>query len=375
MSELAPNCMPWNWQLSGWPNFTYDVSQIASFDRIFLQEAGGASAILQHLNGNDRKTCATEILTIEAVKSAEIEGEILDRDSLRSSIKRHFGLKEDKMRILPKEQSMAELMCQVYDTFDEPLTIEMLLNWHKILMSGASVPIRAGAFRSHPEPMQIVSRRYGDSRVYFEAPPSSDIYAHMAEFVNRYPGNHQNSSILGDAALLHVYFESIHPFEDGNGRIGRALVEKFLSQKLGHPTLIATSREIEKRKKEYYNDPASCNRSLDITEWALFFAEVVVTAQKESTRFVHFLMEKSKIMTALRGKINARQEKALLRVFTEGLDGFSGGLSAENYMAITKASRATTTRDLTDLVEKGALVKTGQLRHTRYWLNISTIPR
>ena len=164
----------------------------------------------------------------------------------------------------------------------------------------------------------------------------------------------------------------MHPFEDGNGRIGRILVEKVFSQSLGRSILIAISRVLEKRKKEYYLELEKCNRTLDIQSWVNFFAEVALQAQEESINLLYFLIEKSKMMSALMGKIHMRQEKVLLRMFAEGPKGFKGGLSAENYISITRVSRATTTRDLADLVQKGALVKTGELRHTRYWLHLVT---
>src|SRR5262249_19254401 len=154
----------------------------------------------------------------------------------------------------------------------------------------------------------------------------------------------------GRAAIAHVYFESIHPFEDGNGRIGRVLIEKVLSQGVGQPLLIAVSKVLEKRRKEYYAALERCNQTLEIEHWVSFFADVVLQAQEESMNLLYFLIEKSRLLTALSGQLNPRQEKALLRMFAEGPSGFKGGLSAENYIAITKTSRATATRDLVDLV-------------------------
>jgi Fic family protein len=158
----------------------------------------------------------------------------------------------------------------------------------------------------------------------------------------------------------------------GEGRMGRLLVEKILSQGVGRPILIAVSKVLEKRKKEYYSSLEKCNQTLEAEQWVNFFAEVILEGQKDSMNMLYFLIEKSKMLTALSGQINPRKEKALLRIFSEGPSGFKGGLSAENYIAITKASKATATRDLNDLIKLGALVKTGELRHTRYWLNLET---
>lgn len=174
----------------------------------------------------------------------------------------------------------------------------------------------------------------------------------------------------GRAAIAHVYFESIHPFEDGNGRIGRGLIQKALSQGVEQPLLIAVSTVLEKRKKEYYSALERCNRTMQVDDWVEFFSGAVLQAQEESLSLLFFLIKKSKMLTALKLQLNPRQERVLLRMFAEGPGGFKGGLSAENYLAITKTSRATATRDLSELVEMGALVKTGELRHTRYWLHL-----
>jgi Fic family protein len=263
------------------------------------------------------------------------------------------------------------LLCDVYDTFQLPLTHEQLWKWHAMLFKGQFQLEDLGRYRTHLDPMQIVSRRYGHLRVFFEAPPSVQISQEMKLFVEWFNSTKAPSSILGRAAVAHVYFESIHPFEDGNGRIGRVLIEKSLSQAIGRPTLIAVSKVLEERRKDYYVALERCNRTLEIDHWVEFFADSVLQAAEESMRLLTFLIEKTKMFTALSGVINPRQEQALLRMFEAGPKGFIGGLSAEKYISITKASRATATRDLVELVKIGALVKTGELRHTRYWLNLN----
>lgn len=362
--------MIWNWQENLWPHFHYQEEKVFKLDQKFLQQAGGILAILNFLDEEAKNLFIVEQLSSDGLKSAQIEGEILERASLQSSLLRHFGLKKDIKKVPAKEEGMADLMCEVYENYEKPLSHELLFKWHRLLMTAEKQIEALGCYRTHEDPMQIVSNRYGDLKVHFEAPPSKQVEREMEQFIQWFNSN-EKESILGKAAKAHVYFESIHPFEDGNGRIGRALVEKFLSKALGHPTLIAVSAAIEKRRKEYYEALAVCNRTLEITSWVEFFAEVILQAQEDSQGHIHFLMQKSKLMNSLAGTLNLRQEKALLRIFAEGKEGFKGGLSAENYIAITKASKATATRDLADLVEKGALVKTGQLRHTRYWLPLT----
>lgn len=363
--------MPWNWELSDWPKFRYDPSNIIQMEKKFLLGVGGASAYLKTIEAEEYNRFIVEILSSEGLESSKIEGEILDRESLQSSIKQQFGLQNVVKRGADKETRMARILCDVYESFDKPLTHEMLWLWHATLFKGLFNIEDCGKYRTHAEPMQIVSNRLGSERVFFEAPPSAKVFDEMTDFIDWFNSTNGSGSILGRAAIAHVYFESIHPFEDGNGRIGRILVEKILSQGVGRPVLIAISKKLEKRKKGYYAELEKCNRKLDVQDWVEFFSSVVLEAHEESMDLLYFLIKKAKMLNALTEQINPRQMKVLLRMFAEGLNGFKGGLSAENYIAITKTTRATATRDLTDLVKKGALVKMGELRHTRYRLNLA----
>ena len=175
---------------------------------------------------------------------------------------------------------------------------------------------------------------------------------------------------LTRAGIAHLYFVSIHPFEDGNGRIGRALAEKSLAQNLGQPSLIALAYTIERKRKEYYAALERNNKSAQITDWLTWSADTTLEAQQNTIGRVDFYIAKARFYQRLGGKMNERQAKVIARMFREGIDGFRGGLSAENYIAISRTSRATATRDLQDLVEKGALTRTGELRHTRYHLEL-----
>lgn len=366
--------MPWNRELPLWPRFTYHPENIIPQERQFLLNVGRECAFLKSINEEEYNQFVIEILSSEGIESSRIEGELLDRESLQSSIKKHFGLKSFQKRNSYKEQGMADLLFTVYESFNRPLTHEMLWEWHSKLLSDPSSTIESGKYRTHIEPMQIISHRYDAPKVFFEAPPSAKVFDEMSQFIDWFNIKSESEPILGRAAIAHIYFESIHPFEDGNGRIGRLLIEKVLSQGVEKAVLLAVSQILEKRKKEYYAALETGNRALEVSYWVEFFANVVLQAQVESMGLLYFLINKSKLLTALSGQLNSRQEKALLRMFAEGKDGFKGGLSADNYMAITKASRATATRDLADLVEKGGLKKNGELRHTRYWLNLRKNP-
>ncbi len=356
--------MPWNWELPEWPQFNYRSDKIGLKERQFLLGSGKAFAVIKNISEDDSRQFIIEIMSLEGVESAKIEGETLDRSSLQSSIRKHFGLKEDKKKESKKEAGMAALLYSVYKTFDKPLTHQMMHKWHAELFKEQS-QIEVGNYRTHDDPMQIVSNR--NHKVHFEAPPSKQIPKEMNQFIKWFNSNN-TQSILEKAAIAHVYFESIHPYEDGNGRIGRLLIEKILSQGIGRPTLIAVSRILEANKNKYYEALGKCNRTLEIAPWVNFLTDAILQAQRESMDWLQFLVQKSKLMNSLKDKLNPRQEKVLLRLFKEGITGFKGGLSAENYISITKTSRATATRDLAELVNLGALKKTGELRHTRYWL-------
>jgi Fic family protein len=294
---------------------------------------------------------------------------------VQSSILRQFGLASpDKRRATAAEQGIAEMMVDVYRSFSEPLSEQMLFGWHRMVTSGRNDLADIGRYRTSPEPMQVVSGPIGSPAVHFEAPPSKRIPAEMKRFLlwfNRTGAQGKESlPALTRAGTAHLYFESIHPFEDGNGRIGRAIAEKAMTQSFGQPVFTALATTILAHQKSYYQALERANRRNEITEWLVWFADIALEAQRRSLAQVEFILAKTKTLDRLRDQINERQRKALLRLFREGPEGFKGGLSAGNYSTITGAPPATTTRDLADLVEKGALVRTGERRHARYTLNL-----
>jgi Fic family protein len=172
------------------------------------------------------------------------------------------------------------------------------------------------------------------------------------------------------AAIAHLYFESIHPFEDGNGRIGRAIAEKALFQGFGYPLLISLSQAIEAEKKSYYSALHTASKSNEITNWIQYFVRTILRAQIETDRQIHFILEKAKFFAAFENILNARQLKAVRHMWQAGLKGFEGGMSAQKYMKITGVSKATATRDLQDLHASGALRQIGKGRNVRYELEI-----
>ena len=291
----------------------------------------------------------------------EIEGEYLNKDSVQASLRRNFGLATDNRRIPPAERGIADMMTDLYRNFAKPLSHQTLYNWHKLLTSGRHDLKDIGGYRTHEEPMQIISGPINKPKIHFEAPPSETVKKEMGQFmawfIETAPDKKKSLPALTRAGIAHLYFVSIHPFEDGNGRIARAISEKSLSEYLGNPTLIALSQTIQSHRKDYYKALELNSQKNEITPWLVYFAETILNAQNYSLNMVDFLIEKTKLYDRVRGQLNERQEKAVERLFREGLEGFKGGLSAEKYISITDASRATATRDLQDLVEKMVLLK------------------
>jgi Fic family protein len=370
--------MTWNWQRRDWPHFSWDAARLRKADERFLLGAGAFAGIVKHLETADRDRLTVETIGSEAVTTSEIEGEILDRASVQSSIRKQLGLDTENRRVQPAEEGVAEMMVDLYRSSTAPLTETIIFQWHRRLMKGRTDLSDIGRYRTGGEPMQVVSGPVHAPKVHFEAPPSSKVSAEMRRFIKWFndtaPDAARPLPALTRAGIAHLYFESIHPFEDGNGRIGRAISEKALAQALGHPTLTSLATTILIRRKAYYQALEEANKGNEITRWLSWFAGIALEAQARTEARVEFLVDKTKLLDRLRGELNARQEKALLRMLREGPDGFQGGLSAGNYATITGASPATTTRDLVDMVEKGALVRSGERRHARYAVAIPLRP-
>jgi Fic family protein len=366
----------WNWQQDDWPRFRFDKSTLEEREAKFLLHGGLLLGALLHIRDDDKSALTVDLISNEALKTSEIEGEYLNRESVQSSIRRNFGLDTDARRIGLAERGIADMIMDLYRSFAEPLTHETMFRWHGMLTAGRRDLKNIGAYRTHDEPMQIISGPIGNPKIHFEAPPSPAMEKEMEGFVNWFNDTvlHGNTALpaLTRAGIAHLYFATIHPFEDGNGRIARALAEKALSQALGQPTLIALSQTIQKNKQSYYEALQRSSRDNEITSWLVYFADTVLQAQDTTQCMIDFLIQKTKLYDRVKSELNERQEKALARIFREGVEGFKGGLSAENYISITGAARATATRDLQDLVDKGVVIRTGALKSTRYHLNVET---
>lgn len=215
--------------------------------------------------------------------------------------------------------------------------------------------------------MYILSGAIGREKIHFEAPPSHRIPNEMIRFVKWY-----NESIIKikktivHAALSHIYFESIHPFEDGNGRIGRAIIEKSISQNLKYPIPFNISKHIVMDRKKYYRELQKASLSLDVSSWINYFIQLVYNAQIDLKKEITSALRVSKFFNLHKDHINNRQLKVIKRILSEGSKGFDGGMHTRKYVSITKASKATATRDLQDLTKKGIFKPSGSGRNTSY---------
>lgn len=365
----------WNWHQPDWPNFRYDASLLKDLEAQFLYKTGLMFGAYQHINADDQRSLMIEMLSEEALKTSEIEGEYLNRESIQSSIRRNFGLATDNRKIPAAEHGIADMMVDVYQDFACPLSHEILFKWHRMVTNGRQDLTDIGSYRTHAEPMQVVSGYLHALTIHFEAPPSDDVPAEMERFLQWFnrtgPDGKEPLPPLTRAALAHLYFVCIHPFEDGNGRIGRAIAEKAIAQCLHQPSLVALSQVIQKHRKAYYYALEHNNKTTEISDWVVYFAHTILEAQAHTLKMIEFLIQKAKFYELYKERLNNRQTKVIQRMFREGLDGFKGGLSAENYISICSTSRATATRDLQDLVAMGAITKTGELKSTRYHLHLS----
>ncbi|PJA33461.1 MAG: DUF4172 domain-containing protein [Zetaproteobacteria bacterium CG_4_9_14_3_um_filter_53_7] len=368
--------MKWIWQYASWPEFEYDPSALQGLEEQFKLDAFRLIGAVSVITEEQQQRFTIDLMSEEALKSSGIEGELLNRDSVISSLLQQFGLIPQHHHVLAsdKEKGIAALMIDNYRSWKQPLTHELLCKWHPCVVSASFFVRTVGEYRNSPVPMQIVSGYEGNRKVHYEAPPADRVLAEMDAYIQWFndtaPDGKHPLPALTRAGIAHLYFEAIHPFDDGNGRLGRALSEKALAQSLGMPGLFALSHIIEKNRADYYRQLEVTEKGLAIDGWLNHFATTALDAVNYSHSMMKFIIEKTRLFDRIGGRINERQHKALVRMFAEGMDGFKGGLSAKNYMSITGAPVATATRDLLSLVELGVMTKTGQLKGTRYWLNL-----
>jgi len=376
--------MKWIWEHPSWPNFEYDEKLFLERNNEFRIKSERLMGTCEALPERYQKDAVIDLMLSEAINTNEIEGEILDRESVRSSLLSLMSFDSRSVSSDQKATGAASLLVDVRKNWLSPLTHTLLGKWQTMAVPEQRLNlITRGAYRSDPSPMQIVSGPYGHTKVHYEAPPSSQVMDEMNKFMGWYnktsPLN-KDCSLSGvvRAGIAHLWFESIHPYDDGNGRVGRAISDQALSQYLGYATTACLSGAIEIDKKNYYSELEKASFSeLNINNWLAYFSDTVNLAQDLAKEEVDFVLNKTRFYDAFFDQLNERQAKMVARIFHEGRKGFDGGISTKKYESITKCSNRTASRDLSNMLDKGILIELpGGGRSTRYELiNMNTNTR
>jgi len=348
-------------ELGGWPRFNWDSKAIAPLLSEVRLRQGLLVGKMRGYGLASRWAATLKVLTEETVKSNAIEGFKLDPENVRSSLARRLGLEIGGLTAHKDRNvdGVVEMMLDATQKFSEPLTRERLFDWHADLFPGVRTTrdkFRVGAWRDDSQgPMQVVSGPVGRHKVHYEAPAADRVENEMGRFLAWFEGNEQEDPLL-KAAIAHLWFVTIHPFEDGNGRIGRAIAELCLARSDGSAQrFYSMSSQILEERKGYYEVLEKTQAgSLDITEWLKWFLECLGRALEQSNQVTSSALEKELFWKSLKQRqvsLNDRQTKVLNKLFS----GFEGKLTRDKWMKITKASSRTALRDIEELIALGVI--------------------
>jgi Fic family protein len=377
---------PWIWRRAAWPDFTFDPRAVAGDLAAAYRMHGVIEGKAAAIGLMPTSQVALDATAEEVVATAAIEGERLSMDTVRSSVMRRLGLTASG----PADRHVDGLVAVINDATTahaQPLDEDRLCRWQSALFPGGTSGIQriaVGRYRDHDDPMQIVSGLPGREMVHYEAPPSRDVPAHMQRFLQWFaetaPADEVITSSdskvvdpLARAAIAHLWFESIHPFEDGNGRIGRAIVDMAVAQHLRQSVrLYSLSRQLLASRSGYYDSLNSAQRGdLDATAWVGWFARQCTAAYEAASQVIDKAIEKRHFWDRHEGsELNERQRKSLQRLLDAGDGGFEGGMNAEKYIKMTGTSKATATRDLADMVANRQLWTSGLGKALRYYIAV-----
>lgn len=348
-------------QLYSWPNFTWDVEGLSLLLASVRFKQGKLLGYMEHLGFDLKSEAMLQTLTQDIIKSSEIEGEILDIDQVRSSIARRLGM--DIAGLVPSDRDVdgvVEMMLDATQRFQDPLNEERLFGWHASLFpTGRSGMYRivVGGWRKNTkdDPMQVVSGAWGREKVHFRAPDSDKLPGEMDQFIKWFNREFAIDPIL-KAAIAHLWFVTVHPFEDGNGRISRAIADMQLARADGiSERFYSMSAQIRQERNKYYTVlERTQSGDLDITEWLKWFLECLERAIDASEIVLNAVKRKVKLwMMPVSQTFNDRQRMMLNRL----VDGFEGKLTSSKWAKIAKCSQDTAARDIQDLVTKGILIR------------------
>lgn len=370
----AKQLKPWIWQRPDWPDFHWDAARLAQPLAAARRAQGELTGMARLLDPDSDLHAQLEVLTSEGVATSAIEGERFDPNALRSSLARRLGLPTAGLPPPPRSlEGLVDVLLDATQKVDRTLTQKMLAAWQAALFpTGRSGlrKIRLGALRGTP-PMRIVSGPIGRQRVHYEAPPRRGLEQEVNRFLVWFNKPPPGMDGLLRAGLVHAWFELIHPFEDGNGRVGRALLDRALAQDENRSSrLYSLSARFMAVRNEYYDAlEALSHGDLDATDWLQWFLRQVVAACGETVGTVERVLYKARFwIRHAQASLNKRQRKALSALLDADAGGFAGGMTNKKYAHLTHISPATAQRDLAELVEQGILRSQGAGRGVRYEL-------
>lgn len=360
----------WIWEHKQWPKFEYDLEQVLPHLECAVRNIAPLTALANQLDESKRLQLESQVLLDEALSTAKIEGEMLDRESVRSSIVNRLGV-GNKTRISKSSQAFIDVLLESIRTSNQPLEEKELFRWHHMLFMEKPVlyDLIIGDYRN--DTMQVISGRYGKQTVHFEAPCSNRncVHQEMQQFFE-YLNTQNEASGYIKAAIAKFWFVTIHPFDDGNGRFSRIIAERLLANTEDSTIrLYSLSSEIEKNKNEYYEILERTEKGdLNITEWIIWFLTQVSASSKESLRKLNKIQQSTLFWDKARDiDLNQRQRKLIIRLLET--NDFEDGISRKKYKNLVGASDATAARDLKELLDLGILNVVGSGRGTKYFIN------
>jgi len=376
---IMKNQIHWIWNSPAWPKLRYDQD-------VLIEPLGRARETAGHLRGKAEAISTDELTLVEgdvwagnAVATSAIEGEVLDMAAVRSAVASRLATTPSLRVPSPRNvEGLLDVMNDAAANWQNELSEERLIRWQAALFperrSGFS-KVETGSFRTHEDPMQIVNGPVGKQIVHYVAPPSAAVRAEMRSYLDWFNSTKESAAIDGivRAGLAHLWFESIHPFADGNGRVGRAIIDIAISQDMRSANrLHGISMELRRRQNDYY---AALNRAQrgtgDVTDWLMWFIDTFRESCRSSLVLIDEPLARAIFWNQHRNvELNGRQRKALNRMLSSGAGKFEGGMTPRKYMALTKAKYITANRDLVDLVAKQLLVREGAGRSTYYNLTM-----
>ncbi|QXG47141.1 Fic family protein [Pseudomonas viridiflava] len=367
----------WIWQQPQWPAFTWNGDRLAALLRECTQAQGRLLGMSRVANDDTALQDTLDTLLQNIITSSAIEGEQLNVGSVRSSLARRLGLDDDGKRS-PRSEGLAELMLDVTQANAQPLTLQRLFTWHRWLFPTqetlASHQVQAGQLRGN-EPMQVVSGRLDRPTVHFEAPPRSRLEPQLNDFLDWFAASRNDAHLdpLVRAGIAHFWFVTLHPFDDGNGRLTRALTDLALAQGEQQTVrLHAMSASILEDRSGYYHILERSQKSTtDITDWLEWFLRTFLRSVEHALARIERVLAKTRFWQLHQvDALSTEQVNVLNRLLDGGERGFEQGINATQYQAVTKVSKATATRHLSDLLAKHCIVRLpGGGRSTRYQIN------